>query len=89
MADLPERSILDEVQNLTPSQTKAAVTRLATGSKMVLMGDIEQIDNPFLDARSNGLAHVRERLRGTPLSAHCKLEKSVRSEAAELAASRL
>ncbi len=81
--------ILDEVQNLTPSQTKAAVTRLASGSKMVLMGDIEQIDNPFIDARSNGLAHVRERLRGTPLSAHCKLEQSVRSEAAELAASRL
>ena len=81
--------ILDEVQNLTPSQTKAAVTRLASGSKMVLMGDTEQIDNPFLDARSNGLAHVRERLRGTPLSAHCKLEQSVRSEAAELAASRL
>lgn len=81
--------ILDEVQNLTPSQTKAAVTRLASGSKMVLMGDTEQIDNPFLDARSNGLAHVRERLRGTPLSAHVKLNQSVRSEAAELAASRL
>ena len=81
--------ILDEVQNLTPSQTKAAVTRLASGSKMVLMGDTEQIDNPFLDARSNGLAHVRERLRGTPLSAHCRLDQSVRSEAAELAASRL
>lgn len=81
--------ILDEVQNLTPGQTKAAVTRLASGSKMVLMGDTEQIDNPFLDARSNGLAHVRERLRGTPLSAHVKLNQSVRSEAAELAASRL
>ncbi len=81
--------ILDEVQNLTPSQMKAAVTRLAQGSKMVLMGDTEQIDNPFLDARSNGLAHVRERLRGTALSAHCRLNQSVRSEAAELAASRL
>jgi PhoH-like ATPase len=68
---------------------KTAVTPLANGSKMVLMGDIEQIDNPFLDARSNGLAHVRERLRGTPLTAHCKLEQSVRSEAAELPASRL
>jgi len=81
--------ILDEVQNLTPSQAKSAVTRLAAGSKMVLMGDTEQIDSPFLDARSNGLAHVRERLRGTPLSAHVKLLQSVRSEAAELAASRL
>ncbi len=81
--------ILDEVQNLTPTETKAAVTRLAEGSKMILMGDTEQIDNPFLDATSNGLAHVRERLRNSSLVAHVKLTQSVRSDAAELAASKL
>jgi len=78
-------------QNVPSSlrQTKAEVNRLASGSKIVLMDDTEQINNPFLDAGSTGLAHAKERLRGTPLSAHVKLNQSVRSEVAELAVCRL
>jgi PhoH-like ATPase len=78
--------LVDEVQNLTPHEVKTVVTRLAQGSKLVLMGDPDQIDNPFLGAQSNGLVYARSRLKGQKRAAHTKLIKGVRSEIAELGA---
>ncbi len=78
--------LVDEVQNLTPHEVKTVITRLAHGSKLVLMGDPDQIDNPFLDAQSNGLVYACSRLKGQKRAAHTKLVKGVRSEIAELGA---
>ncbi len=78
--------LVDEVQNLTPHEVKTVITRLATGSKLVLMGDPDQIDNPFLGSQSNGLVYARSRLKGQRKAAHTKLIKGVRSEIAELGA---
>lgn len=78
--------LVDEVQNLTPHEVKTVVTRLAAGSKLVLMGDPDQIDNPFLGAQSNGLVYARSRLKGQRKAAHTKLIKGVRSEIAEVGA---
>jgi len=78
--------IVDEAQNLTPHEVKTVVTRLAHGSKLILLGDPYQIDNPFLDARTNGLVYARDRLKGQPIAVHTKLVEGVRSEIAELGA---
>jgi PhoH-like ATPase len=78
--------IVDEAQNLTPHEVKTVITRLAHGSKLILMGDPHQIDNPFLDARTNGLVYARDRLKGQSIAAHTKLFEGVRSELAELGA---
>jgi len=78
--------LVDEVQNLTPHEVKTVITRLAHGSKLVLMGDPDQIDNPFLDAHSNGLVYACSRLKGQKRAAHTMLIKGVRSEIAELGA---
>ncbi len=59
--------IIDEAQNLTPKQVKAIVTRAGEGSKIVLIGDPEQIDQAFLDSRSNGLCYASEKMKGSPL----------------------
>jgi len=58
--------IIDEAQNLTPKQVKGIVTRVGKGTKIVLIGDPEQIDHPFLDARTNGLCYAAERMKGSP-----------------------
>jgi PhoH-like ATPase len=81
--------IIDEAQNLTPLEIKTVVTRVGTGSKMILTGDPEQIDTPYLDARSNGLTCLVERFLQSPLAAHITLQKGERSELAETAASLL
>jgi PhoH-like ATPase len=78
--------IVDEAQNLTPHEVKTVITRLAHGSKLILMGDPHQIDNPFLDARTNGLVYARDRLKGQSIAVHTKLFEGVRSELAELGA---
>jgi PhoH-like ATPase len=78
--------ILDEAQQLTPHEVKTIITRISEGSKIVLIGDPAQIDNPYVDSRSNGLVYCRNKLRGHSLAAHVKLSKGERSKLAELAA---
>ena len=81
--------IIDEAQNLTPLEIKTVVTRVGAGSKMILTGDPEQIDTPYLDARSNGLTCLVERFLHSPLAAHVTLQKGERSQLAETAATLL
>ncbi|MFA5262488.1 MAG: PhoH family protein [Opitutaceae bacterium] len=78
--------ILDEAQQLTPHEVKTVITRISEGSKIVLIGDPAQIDNPYVDSRSNGLVYARNRMRGQALAAHVTLTKGERSKLAELAA---
>ncbi|MBC7366559.1 MAG: PhoH family protein [Undibacterium sp.] len=78
--------ILDEAQQLTPHEVKTVITRISEGSKIVLIGDPAQIDNPYVDARSNGLVYCHNRMKGQALAAHVKLTKGERSKLAELAA---
>lgn len=59
--------IIDEAQNLSPKQVKAIITRVGVGTKLILVGDPEQIDNPFLDSRSNGLCYASEKMKGSKL----------------------
>jgi len=81
--------ILDEAQQLTPLEAKTIVTRMARGSKLVLVGDPAQIDNPYVDRLSNGLVYTRDRLRGEACSAHVTLERGERSPLAEAAAKKM
>jgi len=78
--------IIDEAQNLTPHEVKTIVSRAGEGTKMVLTGDPEQIDNPYLDASSNGLSYTVERLKGQATCGHITLTRSERSHLASLAA---
>jgi PhoH-like ATPase len=78
--------ILDEAQQLTPHEVKTIITRISEGSKIVLIGDPAQIDNPYVDSRSNGLVYCHNRMKGQPIAAHIKLTKGERSKLAELAA---
>ena len=78
--------IIDEAQNLTPHEAKTVVSRMAEGSKVILLGDPYQVDSMFLDAWSNGLVHTSQRLKGTEITAHLELTTGVRSELADLAA---
>ncbi len=78
--------ILDEAQQLTPHEVKTVITRIAESSKLVLIGDPAQIDNPYVDSRSNGLVYCHNRMKGHALAAHVKLSKGERSKLAELAA---
>lgn len=59
--------IIDEAQNLTPKQVKAIITRVGEGTKLMLIGDPDQIDHPFLDSRSNGLCYASEKMKGSDL----------------------
>lgn len=59
--------VIDEAQNLTPRQVKGIITRVGIGTKVVLLGDPEQIDHPMLDSRTNGLCYAAERMKGSPL----------------------
>jgi PhoH-like ATPase len=77
--------IVDEAQNLTPHEVKTIITRAGEGTKVVLTGDIFQIDHPYLDTQSNGLTYLIERMRGQKLYAHITLERGERSELSELA----
>mmetsp|Transcript_40886 Transcript_40886/g.161948 ORF Transcript_40886/g.161948 Transcript_40886/m.161948 type:complete len:142 (-) Transcript_40886:57-482(-) len=77
--------IVDEAQNLTPHEVKTIITRAGEGTKIVLTGDIYQIDNPYVDSRSNGLSYIVERMKGQSIYGHVLLEKGERSELADLA----
>ena len=81
--------IVDEAQNLTPHEIKTIITRAGEGAKIVLTGDIYQIDHPYLDSQSNGLSYLIEHFKGQKLYAHVNLEKGERSELAELASNLL
>lgn len=84
---IPDRFfILDEAQQLTPLEAKTVVTRMSRGSKLVLVGDPAQIDNPYVDSRSNGLVYTRQKMRGQPFAAHVPLMKGERSPLAEAGA---
>ncbi|MFT3867753.1 MAG: PhoH family protein [Nibricoccus sp.] len=78
--------ILDEAQQLTPHEVKTVITRISEGSKIVLIGDPAQIDNPYVDSRSNGLVFCHNRMKGQSIAAHITLTKGERSKLAELAA---
>ena len=77
--------IIDEAQNLTPHEIKTIITRAGEGTKMVFTGDIQQIDSPYLDAQSNGLAYMVDKMKGQELFAHINLIKGERSQLSELA----
>ncbi len=81
--------IVDEAQNLTPHEVKTIATRVGEGTKLILTGDVQQIDNPYLDSSSNGLSYMIEQLKGSPLVGHIRLAKSERSDLASLVADRL
>jgi len=77
--------IVDEAQNATIHELKTIITRLGENSKIVLMGDTDQIDTAYLDKRSNGLAIVVEKFKSSPLAAHVHLRRGVRSAIATYA----
>ncbi len=77
--------IVDEAQNLTPHEVKTIITRAGESTKIVLTGDPYQIDNPYVDATSNGLTTIVEKFRNQPMAGHVTLSKGERSPLAELA----
>jgi PhoH-like ATPase len=77
--------IIDEAQNLTPHEVKTVLTRAGEDTKIVMTGDPYQIDNPYVDALSNGLTYVIERFKDAHLAGHVTLRKGERSPLAELA----
>ncbi len=84
---IPKQFLLvDEAQNLTPHEIKTIITRSGEGTKIVLCGDINQIDHPYLDASSNGLTYVVERFKNENIAGHVTLTQGERSELASLAA---
>lgn len=84
---IPEQYIIiDEAQNLTKHEVKTILTRVGERSKIVLMGDPEQIDHPYLDAYNNGLTYVVEKFKNEGIAGHVKLFKGERSGLAQLAA---
>lgn len=84
---LPKQFIVvDEAQNLTPHEIKTIVSRAGEGTKVVLTGDPYQIDNPYLDAESNGLTYLVEKFKGQPNFGHVTLTRSERSKLAAMAA---
>lgn len=78
--------IIDEAQNLSRHEVKTIVSRVGEGSKIVLLGDPDQIDHPYLDASSNGLTYVVEKFKEEGISGHITLERGERSKLAQLAA---
>jgi len=81
--------VIDEAQNLTHHEVKTVITRAGEGTKVVLTGDLYQIDSPFLDSSTSGLAVAVERLKGEEISGHVTLFKGERSPLAELASNKL
>ncbi|MEP7124452.1 MAG: PhoH family protein [Byssovorax sp.] len=81
--------IVDEAQNLTPHEVKTIITRCGEGTKIILTGDPQQIDNPYVDHASNGLSVAADRFKREKIAGHVVLSKGERSELAELAANLL
>jgi PhoH-like ATPase len=78
--------IIDEAQNLTPKQMKTLITRAGPGTKVVCLGNIAQIDTPYLTEGSSGLTFVVDRFKGWPHSGHVTLQRGERSRLADHAA---
>jgi PhoH-like ATPase len=78
--------IIDEAQNLTPKQMKTLITRAGPGTKVVCLGNIAQIDTPYLTEGSSGLTYVVDRFKGWPHSGHITLQRGERSRLADHAA---
>ena len=81
--------IVDEAQNLTPHEVKTIITRAGEGTKLVFTGDIQQIDSPYLDTKSNGLSYLADRMKGQDIFSHVHLVKGERSYLADLASNLL
>lgn len=81
--------IVDEAQNLTPHEVKTIITRAGEGTKIVFTGDIQQIDSPYLDTKSNGLSYLTDKMKGQDAFAHVNLVHGERSHLAELASNLL
>ena len=81
--------IIDEAQNLTPHEVKTIITRAGEGTKIVFTGDVQQIDQPYLDKYSNGLTHISDKLYGEKLFQHVNLIMGERSRLSELAGKKL
>jgi PhoH-like ATPase len=81
--------IIDEAQNLTPKQMKTLITRAGPGTKVVCLGNIAQIDTPYLTEGSSGLTYVVDRLKGWRHSAHVTLQRGERSRLADFASEAL
>jgi PhoH-like ATPase len=81
--------IVDEAQNLTPHEVKTIITRVGESTKIVLTGDPYQIDNPYVDATSNGLTTIVQKFKGQNIAGHVTLTKGERSPLAELASNLL
>jgi PhoH-like ATPase len=77
--------IVDECQSLTPHEIKTIVTRAGVGTKLIFTGDPDQIDNPYLDASSNGLTYLVEKMKDQKIAGHVTLTQGERSELAEIA----
>ena len=78
--------VVDEAQNLSPHEVRTIVSRVGEGTKIILCGDIGQIDSPYLDSSSNGLTHVIDRMRHHRIAGHVSLSKTERSELARISA---
>ncbi len=81
--------IVDEAQNLTPHEIKTIITRAGENTKVVFTGDVQQIDHPYLDMLSNGLAYTIDKMKGQTIFAHVNLIKGERSYLSELASNLL
>ncbi|GAA0781774.1 PhoH family protein [Castellaniella ginsengisoli] len=81
--------IIDEAQNLTPKQMKTLVTRAGPGTKIVCLGNIAQIDTPYLTEGSSGLTYVVDRFKGWPHAGHITLQRGERSRLADYASDAL
>lgn len=77
--------IIDEAQNLTPKQMKTLITRAGPGSKIICMGNIAQIDTPYLTEGSSGLTYAVDKFKGWPHSGHITLARGERSRLADFA----
>lgn len=77
--------IVDEAQNLTPHEVKTIITRAGENTKIVFTGDVNQIDTPYLDAQSNGLSYLIDKIKDKSIYAHITLQKGERSDLANLA----
>ena len=77
--------LVDEAQNATIHELKTIITRIGSGSKIVLLGDIDQIDTPYIDRQSSGLSIVIDKFRDSKLAAHVNLSKGQRSDLASAA----
>ena len=78
--------VIDEAQNLTTHEIKTIITRVGEGTKVILTGDIEQIDNVYLDEKSNGLVYAVEKFKHHSIAGHVTLKKGERSKVATIAA---